>query len=372
MLRSLLAICLAALAVIAGACIWDSDTLAMEAKKYPGLIQVITGRFERNPPLYYEMRLERVQRELKDSPDKLELYDDAGVACDRLGRSDEAIEWMDKKKQVLDRKPDREHLYRYHANLGTFLAHKWVRQEERGDLTLLKKGRDHIAKAIEINPDAHFGRERVQLGFMEWALFRLGPKYNPNKGEGRNNLTDHLMSSAADDPKELINGLSGLVVLGNAWESVDVFAAISEIAGYHQDGQVSFFAGLRSKELLEKGQKSLDSKFDVARLGYQLLTDEGKQAKEWFPKLRKEADEWAKRREAYMMERLQAGRHPDTDSTFWSEWRDPGPPEIPARPIKLRRFWSAETLAYIGVGAVGLVVVLLAIRQIGRLRRKAA
>ena len=58
-------------------------------------------------------------------PDDLTAYDDAGVACDRLDRDDEAIGWMDRKRQRLEAleaqgKPDNEHRYRYLANVGTF------------------------------------------------------------------------------------------------------------------------------------------------------------------------------------------------------------------------------------------------------------
>lgn len=34
----------------ARACLWDSDTLETEAKGLPGILKIITGRFERNPP----------------------------------------------------------------------------------------------------------------------------------------------------------------------------------------------------------------------------------------------------------------------------------------------------------------------------------
>ena len=119
------------LAVIA--CIWDRDTPVDEARGLPEVVAVLTGRFDRNPPLFYEMRLERVTDHLQSHPEDLAAYDDAGVACDRLGRGDEAISWMEKKRAQLDgldasRPEVKEQLYRYHANLGTFLVHRWVRQ----------------------------------------------------------------------------------------------------------------------------------------------------------------------------------------------------------------------------------------------------
>ena len=81
---------------------WDRDTLASEAKGRPGLTETLTGRFPRFPDQYYEMRLERVAAEIATDSTILALYDDAGVAADRLHRGDEAIEWMQKKKTVLD------------------------------------------------------------------------------------------------------------------------------------------------------------------------------------------------------------------------------------------------------------------------------
>lgn len=99
------------------ACLWDRDTPASEAKGMPGVVAALTGRFERNPPLYYEMRLARVGRLIHASPDALTAYDDVGVACDRLGRGDEAITWMEKKRAQLEKLDTslptvKEHLYR--------------------------------------------------------------------------------------------------------------------------------------------------------------------------------------------------------------------------------------------------------------------
>src|SRR5262245_59540785 len=107
------------------ACLWDRDTLAHEARGIPDVIQIITGRFERNPPLFYEMRLKRVTEWLKVHPEDLSAYDDAGVACDRLSRDDEAIAWMERKRLCLEQSRSaetQEQRYRYYANVGTFWA----------------------------------------------------------------------------------------------------------------------------------------------------------------------------------------------------------------------------------------------------------
>lgn len=53
------------------ACLWDRDTPAGEAAGMPEVVAVLTGRFERNPPLFYEMRLSRVTAELQSRPENL-------------------------------------------------------------------------------------------------------------------------------------------------------------------------------------------------------------------------------------------------------------------------------------------------------------
>lgn len=135
--RSLFAhVVLTVLAVFAAgparACLNDRDTIAAEARQYPDVIRVISGRFERNPPLYYQMRIDREKAELLRHPDLLADYDDISVAYDRLGDDVDAIAWIEKKHRLLPRynphKPAlKEQWYRYWANAGTVRVHKWIR-----------------------------------------------------------------------------------------------------------------------------------------------------------------------------------------------------------------------------------------------------
>lgn len=78
---------------------------------------------------------------------------------------------MDRKlKQVQAETADHhEHLYRYHANPGTFMVHEWLRQgAERSQIEDVHAAREQIALALKINPRAHFGREAYQLRAMDW------------------------------------------------------------------------------------------------------------------------------------------------------------------------------------------------------------
>ena len=80
---------------LAAACLWDSDTLAMEAKGLPDVVDAIGGRFDRNPDLYYVMRLARVMKVIDADPHVHAEYGDAAVALDKLGRGGEAIELLE-------------------------------------------------------------------------------------------------------------------------------------------------------------------------------------------------------------------------------------------------------------------------------------
>ena len=72
------------------------------------------------------------------------------------------------------------------------------------------------------------------------------------------------------DPKEAddaIRGLAGLIVLGNAWESVDVFNALDvglqhDSLGYAKEREggrntLAYLAWLRCRELIDSGKSSI-------------------------------------------------------------------------------------------------------------------
>jgi tetratricopeptide (TPR) repeat protein len=171
----------------------DSDSLAIQAKKLPDTLRVITGRFERNPPLYYQMRIRRSLALLKKNPRQFGLYDDIGAAYDRLHRSDEALGIMEKKRALLPpysaKNPSVEEAwYRYYANAGTFRAHRWLGAGAKvQSLAEMKQARDYIKRAIQIKPNAHFGREKYQLMTMDWIIAT-----RERKGSGAGRLGDWI------------------------------------------------------------------------------------------------------------------------------------------------------------------------------------
>ena len=143
-----------AIASAAHACLWDWDTLQMERRRFPGTLEMITGKFVRHSPAYYEWRIQDRAKRMRSPAEDPGLADDLAVAYSKLGRHAEAIVLLE---QVLAAHPDR---YETLANLGTIYM-------LAGDL---KVGKDYVDRAIVINPDAHFGREKYQSLLAEYFL----------------------------------------------------------------------------------------------------------------------------------------------------------------------------------------------------------
>ena len=140
----------------AAACLWDTDTLDEEMSESPNAIELVTGAFPRHSEAFYRWRLEDRQAKLKQGDDDPQHYDDIAVAFDKLNQQDKAIQWMKRKQEKY---PDK---YETYANLGTFHIHN-------GDFP---EGIHYIEKALEINPAAHFNRERYQLYVVRYLQYR--------------------------------------------------------------------------------------------------------------------------------------------------------------------------------------------------------
>jgi tetratricopeptide (TPR) repeat protein len=143
-----------AITSVTQACLWDWDTLQMERRRFPGTLEIITGEFVRHSPAYYEWRIQDRTKRMRSPEEDPALADDLAVAYSKLGRHVEAIALLE---QVLAAHPDR---YESLANLGTI--HMLA-----GDL---KVGKEYVDRAIVINPNAHFGREKYQSLLAEYFL----------------------------------------------------------------------------------------------------------------------------------------------------------------------------------------------------------
>ncbi|WP_299314272.1 hypothetical protein [uncultured Aquimarina sp.] len=138
-------------------CFWDYDTIEMERIQFPDVIELISGKFLRHSPEFYQWRIKDRILKLQKSPDSLELYDDLAVAYSKTSNDSKAIQIILKKDSIAPKN------YKTYANLGTFYIHN----------NQFAKGIEYIDKAIAINPDAHFGREIYQRHLVEYVLSRM-------------------------------------------------------------------------------------------------------------------------------------------------------------------------------------------------------
>ncbi|HEY1192475.1 MAG TPA: hypothetical protein VGE74_32930, partial [Gemmata sp.] len=139
---------------------------------------VIHERFPRHGGAYYEARNRLTRERLAALPPGdlagFALADDLAAGLERLGRSDEAVLVMrDKFARQQARGLSGRDLYTSYANLGTFLIHAHFPRAIAGDPAAREQFREGIAfvrKSVEVNPEAHFGRERWQVVIAEFLL----------------------------------------------------------------------------------------------------------------------------------------------------------------------------------------------------------
>lgn len=188
------------------ACLWDYSTLMVERSAVPTAHEAIVGYFVRHSDEYYEWRIENRLAIPVDqrSPND---YDDIAVAYEKLGRHDEAIQTIEEK---IERWPE-EGRYESEANLATFLIHSGR----------FADGLVHIDKALEINPDAHFGREIYQKRLVEYLIETKAGETAETRTKGFDEYlfetrdSDVEAEEHADEYGAAIEGLIGMLRFGN-------------------------------------------------------------------------------------------------------------------------------------------------------------
>jgi len=355
------------------ACLWDSDTLAVELAGLPGVEAVAYGDFDRLPAEYYQVRLLRVESAMSAGRATPEDYDDGAVAADRLGLHDLAIDWMRAKADLPGL--DTEQRYRTEANLGTFYAHRGLAlggPEGRADLARAVR---HLDAALALNPDAHFGREQVQRDLVAW-LASLEP---PAEGE-RPALRTYLDASRRDDLRiddenteqlhDVIEGLRGLVVLGAAWESVDVMATLARALEGEGRNHAARLVSLRAQELARSGHRSLQPGLPKGEAlvhhlesGIGLFEREEERLEAIYADGRSQADRRSAERLRAIHRRLRDGRHPDTDPAFWGPSLPAVRPPMPDPP-------SADTARGCGCATAAGALWAVPWWLLGRRRRR--
>lgn len=166
------------------ACLWDYDTIRDERRGMPGIAEVLAGRYEKHSQFFYQQRVAQMTLLLKTEPRNLDAWDNLAVAYEKLGDHDKAISTILKKDALAPGQ------YTTFANLGTFFMLK-------GDF---ENGIVAIRKALQINPNAHFGREEYQL---KLGIYFRDARKNPEILRQENFLEHDGLLPAIMDPAQV-------------------------------------------------------------------------------------------------------------------------------------------------------------------------
>jgi len=356
---------LLSLSVAAWPCLWDNDTLAAEARGLPTVLDAIVGRIPVNPPEYYKRRIEISEAAIKADSSKLEHYDNLAVAHDKLGNFEKAMKAMIEKQAAMAQMKllNDEHMYRYHANIGTIFAHEWVRQQPNGEPAMLELAIAEIAKAIEINPDAHFGREKVQLRLLETLAQVSGVRPEGDYKE----LSSWQEFARQMGPKECAEAVIAIMSFGGSPENRDLLAVLNATIP-SLDGHLLYMAELREKELKAAGKKMWIE--DNSIHGYVIRYKN--RAKDQYKELREDAKLYQATYSKFVLDQIALGRHPDTHADFWKTYVERPRLRI-AEPSWVQQFLETRSVEIL-VGSILSAPILIwaAFRIRKRLKAKAA
>lgn len=235
------------------ACLWDSETIYVERIGFPDDIQLILGAVSVRSDTFHHWRkaysLHRIADSTKVSPAD---YDNLAVSLDKLHRDDSAIAVMKSKR--LRYGP----AYETMANMGTFFFHS-------GNFS---EGLPYIDSALQINPEAHFGRERYQKWLVEYILglpSRTSPlapaksKKDIGRIKGEHGYAAFVakqegMGKLSDSAREkAIRGILGMMRFGNGNHPI-LLEAYADLALGRKD---PFGRGLASKAYMIAAFRSL-------------------------------------------------------------------------------------------------------------------
>ncbi len=244
-LRRVLLLCVTVTAALAGraahACGWDSESYYAEAHSLPCVYDAIFGHYPKHTAEYHETRIAAADAALAWAPFDVAALDDKAIALLKLGRLEESRAVMLKLEEA-----DPEG-YGTHANLGTLQTFTGAYEQ-----ALV-----HIDRAMAIEPQAHFGRERYH---RQLVVFLAAGQKDPAQLARGNFLGLELseaqrfggspaaFAAAGQDPAAF-DALVSMIAVYGADHMSHLYFALGDLLALHGDLRLAWSAYKRASEL---------------------------------------------------------------------------------------------------------------------------
>lgn len=335
-----------------------------------------SGRFDRMPPKYYEMRIERLSAAVAgsklDSDAALNDADDLLVAYLRLGRLPEAMALVERKALAVDvfRAADAR-LYAIHTdrmlkNRAMCLLARWRAQGDRADL----------AKAVEASLKAEsMARQIAENTYLSRELEFLRRRPTPADSVFPNPLNiveaNFVGAGKAGMLKKLklggaIEHLVRRVTYGGEWDNADLFYALELTCALEGRDKDAALAWARACELIDGGARlaathNLSPEALKSAIGTYLSATARSEAPARLAAAKSEATIWREARAADIAAALEHGEHPDTDNEFWKHVGNPAwtRPSAAAAPTSVHDEPLVGTALLVGGGAAVVFLFLV-------------
>jgi tetratricopeptide (TPR) repeat protein len=235
----------------ASACGWSYESYHEESVALPCVFAVLIGDFPQHTIEYYETQIQAANAALSWSPHWLEGLQLKGLALMKLTRYQEAEEVFLRHLKI---DPDG---YASHANLGTLYTFT-------GDYA---RSLEHIDRALQIEPKAHFGREKYHRRLVVYLKEVTDPATHTknflgfeitnkqrNKGDKEALLKIYQDHNIGDDA---FDALSSMISVYGAKNLAELYLAFADLLALSGKPKLAWTAYKKAIELKHPRSKEI-------------------------------------------------------------------------------------------------------------------
>ena len=280
----------------------ETDTAQEEFSADLKITDYLAGSIDWNPPLYYQQKLARLDKNPTDQK-SVTTYAETLVG---LGKVDEAI-------KVVEEAGNLDWI------LGRLYFFKWAKNKFN-NTDLGKKSAAHYAKYIKHKP-SQTGQAEIEHGLVK---MKLGALFYGNS-ETRISEWNNLLVTWG--PARVRDTISLLILEMDENGDPDLFTNLARIGSGSEEEALGSRFMLLQKVGFDFGvdSENLYAKDDLKEIGgYQRNENAGIAVNE----LATWGSQYRENRTNFMLSKLNAGSHPDTDPHFWDGYKVVDRPDL--------------------------------------------